>query len=178
LFLEPFPICIRYDEDADKLHASSFLRCVQDASQAALSHVVPWQDLLNHLRVTPDFPNHPLFEVMVTFHDRENGLDFALHGATPLYTWAEGAKFGLMCEFTALADGGILLRLEFDEDLWTRDEILQVERLIVRALDLIVSNVRYADIKTALRDMNALACSSVGQSRVKSKDLFLSSLTT
>lgn len=178
LFLEPFPICIRYDEDADKLHAFSFLRCVQDASQAALSHVVPWQDLLNHLRVTPDFPNHPLFEVMVTFHDRENGLDFALHGATPLYTWAEGAKFGLMCEFTALADGGILLRLEFDEDLWTRDEILQVERLIVRALDLIVSNVRYADIKTALRDMNALACSSVGQSRVKSKDLFLSSLTT
>jgi hypothetical protein len=154
LFLEPIPFRIRFSqertstEDAD---AQAFLRSVRCSSQTALAHAVPWQQLLCHLGIMPDFPNHPLFEVMVTFHSREYALRFGLDGAEELYTWSQGAKFGLMCEFTELANGEILLRLEYDNAVWCEEEIDRIESAIIRAFEMLVRNTRYNEMVSTLR---------------------------
>ncbi|KAL4783354.1 hypothetical protein BJX76DRAFT_368477 [Aspergillus varians] len=158
LFLEPLPFRVHFDPktvaDADT-HA--FLRAVQCSSQAAISHAVPWQDLLCHLDIMPEFPNHPLFETMVTFHSRSEGLKLGVEGVEPLYTWSEGAKFGLMCEFTELHGGGISLRLEYDDVLYTGEEIRRVEKRITAALALLVRNSPYAEMICQLRGVEAIS---------------------
>ncbi|GIJ86440.1 nonribosomal peptide synthase [Aspergillus pseudoviridinutans] len=150
LFLEPLPIRIQFDADHSS-DAQAFLQSVLCSSQAALSHAVPWQDLLCHLGVTPGYPNHPLFETVVTFHERQDALTFALDDTTTLLPWSNGAKFGLMCEFTALPDGRILLRLEYDDTLWDEVEIGRIERSIATSLELFAQNTSYADIIDTLR---------------------------
>ncbi|RHZ46026.1 uncharacterized protein CDV56_102363 [Aspergillus thermomutatus] len=150
LFLEPLPIRIRFAADHSS-DAQAFLRCVLCSSQAALAHAVPWQDLLCHLGVTPEYPNHPLFETMVTFHERQDALTFSLDNANTLLSWSNGAKFGLMCELTALPDGHILLRLEYDDSIWDEVEIGRVERSIARSLELLAQNSSYADMINTLR---------------------------
>ncbi|KAL2842714.1 hypothetical protein BJY01DRAFT_248979 [Aspergillus pseudoustus] len=156
LFLEPIPIRIRFDADnvsnADA-DADAFLRSVRCSSQIALAHAVPWQQLICHLGIMPEFPNHPLFEIMVTFHDHEHALRFDLDGAEELYTWPQGAKFGLMCEFTQLQDGRVLLRLEYDDMLWHEEEISRVEGALIRALEMLVRNVPYREMVTTLRTL-------------------------
>ncbi|KAJ5249273.1 non-ribosomal peptide synthetase [Penicillium chermesinum] len=169
LFLEPIPFRIRFhpentsDETCD---AEAFLQSVRCSSQTALTHAIPWQQLLCHLGITPDFPNHPLFEVMVTFHTREHALRFGLEGAEELYTWAQGAKFGLMCEFTALPNEEILLRLEYDDSIWCEEEIARVETAIIRGLEMLVRNARYDDMVTTLRTAEP-------DSTLRRKDMFL-----
>ncbi|RHZ58270.1 hypothetical protein CDV55_104248 [Aspergillus turcosus] len=150
LFLEPLPIRIRFDADRAS-DAQAFLQCVLCSSQAALSHAVPWQDLLCHLGVTPEYPNHPLFETMVTFHERQDALTFSMDDTTALLTWSNGAKFGLMCEFTALPDGRILLRLEYDDSIWDELEISRIERSITVSLELLAHNSSYTDMINTLR---------------------------
>ena len=155
LFLEPLPFRIQFDPkcipDAD---AHAFLQSVKCSSQAAISHAVPWQDLLCHLGVTPEFPNHPLFETMVTFHTKESGLSLRIDGVEPLYTWSEGAKFGLMCEFTALSDGDIWLRLEYDQRIYSPNEIRHVENRIMTALLLLIRNMAYTEMILQIREVD------------------------
>ncbi|BCS28409.1 nonribosomal peptide synthetase gliP [Aspergillus puulaauensis] len=172
LFLEPIPCRIRFspehasDQDID---AEAFLRSVRCSSQTALAHAVPWQQLLCHLGIMPDFPNHPLFEVMVTFHNQEHALRFGLDGAEQLYTWSQGAKFGLMCEFTELPNGEILLRLEYDDALWCEEEIGRIGSAVICALEMLVRNATYAEMVTTLR--------TVWPEYTRSRDdMFLSSL--
>jgi hypothetical protein len=67
--LEPLPIRIRGDESNKTQTVVDFLHQVQRHSQQALGHAVAWNQLLCHLGVVADYPNHPLFDVMVTFQD-------------------------------------------------------------------------------------------------------------
>lgn len=150
LFLEPLPIQIRFDANHSS-DAQAFLQCVLCSSKAALSHAVPWQDLLCHLGVTPEYPNHPLFETMLTFHERQDALTFSMDGTTTLLTWSNGAKFGLMCEFTSLPDGRILLRLEYDDSVWDELEISRIERSITVSLEVLAHNSSYTDMINTLR---------------------------
>ena len=169
LFLEPIPFRIRFhpknipNETCD---AEAFLQSVRCSSQTALAHAIPWQQLLCHLGIMPDFPNHPLFEVMVTFHNREHALQFGLEGAEGLYTWSQGAKFGLMCEFTELPNEEILLRLEYDDSIWCEEEIARVETAIIRGLEMLVRNAQYDDMLTTLR-------ATKPDSTLRREDMFL-----
>ncbi|GAB1216605.1 hypothetical protein ATERTT37_005821 [Aspergillus terreus] len=155
LFLEPLPFRIQFDPkavpDAD---AHVFLQSVKCSSQAAISHAVPWQELVCHLGVTPEFPNHPLFETMVTFHTKGGGLSLQIDGIEPLYTWSEGAKFGLMCEFTTLSDGDILLRLEYDQGIYAPRDISIIENRIMTALRLLIKNVPWLDLIGELHEVD------------------------
>jgi non-ribosomal peptide synthetase component F len=174
LFLEPLPFRIQFDPKAiPNADAYSFLQSVKCSSQAAISHAVPWQELLCHLDVTPELPNHPLFETMVTFHNRDDRLKLEIEGVEPLYTWSEGAKFGLMCEFTALSNGDILLRLEYDQGLYSTDEICNVEKRIMTSLDLLVKNTAYTDMINQLRAVYGETVSVASESQGA---LFLSPL--
>lgn len=174
LFLEPLPFRIQFNPKViPNADAYSFLQSVKCSSQAAISHAVPWQELLCHLDVTPELPNHPLFETMVTFHSRDDRLKLDIEGVEPLYTWSEGAKFGLMCEFTALSNGDILLRLEYDQGLYSTDEICNVEKRIMTSLDLLMKNTAYTDMINQLREVYGETVSVASENR---GTLFLSPL--
>ncbi|KAL6235270.1 hypothetical protein BDW75DRAFT_230453 [Aspergillus navahoensis] len=152
LFLEPLPFRIQFDpNNITNADAHAFLESVKCSSQAAISHAVPWQELLCHLDVTQEYPSHPLLETMVTFHTTGDRLSLGIDGVEPFYTWSEGAKFGLMCEFTASADGEILLRLEYDEGIYSTEEIHRFEKRITHTLGLLVKNMSYADMISKLR---------------------------
>jgi hypothetical protein len=79
LFLEPLPIRIRYPPLDQSTH-QNFLSTVKHCSRQALSHAVPWNQLLSHLNIEPEFPNHPLFDVMVTFHEADHAVTFPIEG--------------------------------------------------------------------------------------------------
>ena len=153
LFLEPLPIRVRYSPGATSAGSIPYVQSVQETSQSALAHAVPWNQLLQHLDVTPDFPDHPLLDTMVTFHDDRRSPRFPLAGVEPLVTWTEGSKFSLLCEFFAVTDETLLLRLEYDTDISSRARIVTIERLIIEALDCLSTNVPYADIKSRLRQV-------------------------
>jgi len=151
LFLEPLPIRVRYSPNTTAPESISFVQVVQEASQSALAHAVPWNQLLQHLQVTPDFPDHPLLDTMVTFHDDRHAPKFPIRGVEPLITWTEGSKFRLLCEFFAVSEDTLLLRLEHDTDSFSRTSILRIERLIIEALECLVANVPYVEVKARLR---------------------------
>lgn len=156
LFLEPLPIRVKYDRHSSCEHESnleSYLQSVRNSSQAALSHAIPWNQLLDILQITPDFPNHPISDVVVTFHDeRQPRQDsFPIQGVEALYAWAEGSKFKLMCEFMVISEDSLILRLEHDTDFFSPSSILRVELLIRRALEYLVGDVPYVELKAKLR---------------------------
>ncbi|KAF2276642.1 acetyl-CoA synthetase-like protein [Westerdykella ornata] len=148
LFLEPLPVRIYHDPTG----SGTFIQSVKTASRAALSNAVPWHHLLSHLGINPAFPNHPIFEVMVTFHDVHDSVEFTLPGSKPIETWAQGAKFKLMAEFTARSDGALSLRLEYSTECFNEDEIRKVERLIRLALTGLAANEGFDDVRMRLRN--------------------------
>ncbi|KAL2869630.1 nonribosomal peptide synthetase gliP [Aspergillus lucknowensis] len=155
LFLEPLPFRIQFDpKSVPYADAHGFLQSVKCSSQAAISHAIPWQELVCHLGVTPEFPNHPLFETMVTFHTKSGGLSLRVDGVEPLYTWSEGAKFGLMCEFTTLSDGDICLRLEYDEGIYAPHNICNIEHRILTALGLLIRNAPWPEVTGQLCEVD------------------------
>jgi len=115
LFLQPLPVRIKHEwRPTDNREA--FLTTVRKSTQSALAHGLQWHQLLDLMSITPDYPDHPLFDVMVTFHEpqmlRELCMD--IPGIEPCFTWSSGAKFKLMCEFMALSERSIVLRIEYD----------------------------------------------------------------
>jgi len=119
LFLEPLPIRLKYpdnkDEDAHMMGdhpvvnptISTFIHALRKSSQDAVSNGISWDKLLHHLDIKPDYPNHPLFDVMVTFHEQNSALGLSIPGITPLYTWSTGAKFKLMVEMQVVNEGKV-----------------------------------------------------------------------
>ena len=150
LYLEPLPVRI-VCSNADAPATHSYLDIVQQASRAALGFAVPWQQLLDHLQIVPDYPNHPLFETMVTFHDSSNAPAIAIPGIEPCVLWTEGSKFQLMCEFTALSADRLLLRLEFDSECFSDAEIVRVENCVGEALEMLVAEQAYKEIRERLK---------------------------
>ena len=163
LFLEPLPVRIKYSHPLPGDHGElesdtaektiSFLDAVQHAGQSALAHAMPWHQLLAHLGITPRFPNHPLFDVMVTFHGNRQslGLRMAAPEFESCFVWSEGAKFKLMFEFTAVSEETLILRLEYDNDCISKEEITMLQELIPRALELLVRGKEHGAIKDSLK---------------------------
>lgn len=162
LFLEPLPIRIRHpaalgsggdvNTNSSVSQPNSFIHEVRVSSQAALAHAVPWNQLLDHLHITPDIPDHPLFSVMVTFHDDRYQNVPTVPGCKTLYAWSEGAKFKLMTEFLAVSEDTLLLRVEYDPKCYSKKKIELLQRLIVTALSLLILGMNYDEIKSQMRE--------------------------
>ncbi|MCJ1380199.1 hypothetical protein MMC17_003302 [Xylographa soralifera] len=150
LFLEPLPMRVKY-QPADLLESTKFfMDFVQRCSQSAVAHAVPWSKLLQHLKVAPDFPNHPLFDVMVTFHDNRSTQLFQLPSFKQVHTWSGGSKFKLMLEFSALSEEDLVLRIEYDSQCFTSTEITRLQTLIAEALECLVANMTISEARTRL----------------------------
>ena len=151
LFLEPLPIYIKYPSSTASHSPSSFMAAVQEASQLSLNHVVPWNQLLQHLGIQPDFPNHPLFDIMVTFHDDRNAPKSTIPGMERLVTWTDGSKFKLLFEFSAISTDVLLLRVEYDSECYPKEQVIELVELINHALKYMVAGLPYEEMKDSLR---------------------------
>ncbi|KAF2446656.1 acetyl-CoA synthetase-like protein [Karstenula rhodostoma CBS 690.94] len=141
LFLEPLPIRIRYPDAENQ--GASFLESVQRSSRAALLHAAPWNQLLTHLKISHRFPNHPLFEVMVSFHDQRDRITLAIPGAKRIPTWTQGAKFKLMVEFSTTLDEALELRLEYSTETFTQQYMRNLQRIINVALEALMDDMPF-----------------------------------
>lgn len=150
LFLEPLGVRVQFEKDSGR-STLSFLEAVKRSSQAALAHAAPWTQLWRRLDADTEFPNHPLFDVMVTFHAQQDTVRFPLDGVQPLYTWADGSKFKLLFEFAAVSSKCILLRIEYDKMLFSAWDIARTGHLIRTALDLLVRDSSWKETQEALR---------------------------
>ncbi|KAE8416764.1 hypothetical protein BDV36DRAFT_309927 [Aspergillus pseudocaelatus] len=152
LFLEPLPVRIKFGQEAHDNEKASYLDTVQRAVRSSVGHAIHWDQLLEHLQVPTTPPDHPLFDVVVTFHSQShsNGLELSVPGLQTCYTYAEGAKFRLLCEFSALSEDRLLLRLEYDTDCFTEKDIHLLQSRIPLALSLLVQNVPYDMIRQTL----------------------------
>lgn len=174
LFLQPMPIRVprrtKTGEDFGNTDITHFLLAVQDSAQSALSHSIGWTSLIKLLSLSDDDnlrsaadtcgPNHPLFDAMVTFHERSTTgkastlANGAISGIEPLVTWAEGAKFGIMFEFSALRSSVITLRIEYDNSVFSNDEVLTMARRIDIGLEYLcnymASSMKIKDLEDKL----------------------------
>ena len=150
LFLEPLPILLRHTISSPQSHLNSLVESVRACSQAALAHAVPFSEVVRHMNIEPRLPNHPLFDTMVTFHDDRDVLLSAFPGGKRRIVWSDGAKFELMCEFTALQDERVILRIEYDDVVRDEPEVVIFESMILAALDLICSNATFSEAQKLL----------------------------
>lgn len=150
LFLEPLPFRIQYSSSSETASCNSYLRSVQEASRSSLSHAVPWNQLLDHLKVEPTFPNHPLLETMVTFHADPKALQMSLPGVEPLLIWTKGAKFKLLVEFCAVSEETLLLRLEYDTHIFSSSQIHRIRELVLEALRVLLEEIPFAEARKRL----------------------------
>ncbi|PSR83623.1 hypothetical protein BD289DRAFT_369743 [Coniella lustricola] len=162
LFLQPLPIrVVRQSITGVPLEDSQvadFLAAVRDSSRSALGHGIGWTALLNLFSTSNEeadarsAANHPLFDAMVTFHERRGGTisgnssSFLARGAIipgtePLVTWAEGAKFGIMFEFSAISSTAITLRVEYDNSVFTAAEVLIMAERIDAGFEYLCESV-------------------------------------
>ncbi|KAI3321619.1 BcNRPS1, nonribosomal peptide synthetase [Xylariaceae sp. AK1471] len=160
LFLEPLPIRIKYEHGSAGDGAGKFMAAVQEASQHAVSHAIPWHHILEATGADKDktrlYPNHPLLDIMVTFHDhRANAKNkwMSIQGLEPMITQTKGSKFLLLVEFSALVDGVVLLRMEYDNECIPKCEITRVQQLIIEAMGMIMDGRGYSETKQALRSI-------------------------
>lgn len=163
LFLEPLPIRIRYpllglemSRDKSDVHPTnvcSFISAVQQSCRAALSHAMPWHQLLSHLGIGAKFPNHPLFDVMVTFHEPSQEVEFPVEGIEFLPTWTEGAKFCIMAEFTARSSGSLSMRLEYSDECLDETGIHLMANLVLEAIEALVVGDDYPVISNRLKSV-------------------------
>jgi hypothetical protein len=167
LFLEPLPIRIRYPQAKTAARnentnyplelqetTSSFIQTVRQSSRAALSHAMPWDQLLSQLNITRTVPDSPIFDAMVSFHEADQALRPEIPGLEVLPTWTDGAKFKLMAEFSAVPDGSLWLRLEYSTECFDTNEIKCLHKLIVTALEGLITRLQYSKVKEVLRLLN------------------------
>ncbi|KAF2198590.1 acetyl-CoA synthetase-like protein [Delitschia confertaspora ATCC 74209] len=153
LFLEAIPIRIRYNHNQEQ----SFIKSVQSSSQSALSNGISWNQVLQAMGYTsdnrPEYPNNPVLDTVVTFHDDRKSPKLPIDGLDPLYTYGHGAKFALMVEFTALTDESVIVRCEYDDAIISKAMITKIEDLILESLRSIADGMEYGAIKERLRNL-------------------------
>lgn len=157
LYVQPLPIRVQYpvrDRKFESPHA--YVMAVQSASQAAISHAEPWDSLRRIWNEKLACADKSIFDVMVTFTEEFAEMNLPLAGSEPLFTWAEGSKFPLMCEFLATQKGSVILRLEYDEDILSKDDTMNVGNKIIQTFSLLSTGCTLAGIQDVL-SMSALS---------------------
>ncbi|KIX09578.1 uncharacterized protein Z518_00658 [Rhinocladiella mackenziei CBS 650.93] len=174
LFLEPLPVRVEYPPislgstlsggKAEPPNNEDFLRVVQRSSQAAFGHAVSWNQLLDLMSIAPRYPNHPLLDAVVTFHDfsSQRSLRPRLAGVKPHYCWSEGSKFKIMVEWHAISDAHLAMRIEYDAACFTGASIDLICQRILHAMELLLSEKEYLSIK---REIQSVTASSGGDNR-------------
>lgn len=178
LFLEPLPVRVRYTapKSDDANDAQDFLDSVRASAIAAVAHAVPWHKFVAQTypacqqqqthpslaSLCPAEPDAP-FETMVTFHHADNSVRLDIPGVVPRMTWADGAKFSLMTEFTALENGSVVLRAEYDTQRYATGDVDRIVSATAAAIDMLIASERsIAEIKQSLRGASpVLDCSLI-----------------
>ncbi|KAH8722621.1 hypothetical protein GQ44DRAFT_587702, partial [Phaeosphaeriaceae sp. PMI808] len=158
LFLQPLPI--RIPRSDPKASITAFLKAVQQSAQACLSHGMDWGALMellansnnDDLRTAANTPapNHPLFNTMVTFHELDSTPSNRIDGIKPVVSWAEGSKFAIMFEFTAVSASRVTLRLEYDSDLFSHEEVCKLAARVNLGLELLCQNLTVEELEQNL----------------------------
>ncbi|KAI0549811.1 hypothetical protein F4679DRAFT_545657 [Xylaria curta] len=151
LFLQPLPVRVQYSSKDSQVSAKPYLREVRRSATAALAHAVPWQNLLEGLHIAPNYPDNPIFKVMVTFHTPDVAAKLDISGLVPCLSWADGSKFSLLVEFTALDEGELVLRVEYDTDNYSVADIDTLVANITTALSMLLSDRPCNEIKRTIR---------------------------
>lgn len=145
LFLEPLPVRIsvesRSGTDGDP-HIREFIRSVQESSQLALAHSMPWSNLMHQLGLPFPSSEPQLFSCCVTFHDdRGTAPPLSIDGVEGQYMVAEGAKFPLLVEWHAhrAVDGQerLTMRIEYDTNWLSTQFIEIIEALLVQCFRIL-----------------------------------------
>ena len=152
LFLQPLPVRIKYGKGSSEC----FMQSVKSSSQLALAHAIQWHQLLQHLNIHANYPNHPLFDIMVTMHDfrNTNKLQMNIAGFDESFVWSEGAKFKLLCEFTALPNGKMLLRMEYDAGVVSDTVIERLRNTIPIAMRMVSCGIDHDVMKLSLGNVD------------------------
>jgi hypothetical protein len=100
---------------------------------------------------------------MVTFHSHQSSLKVPLDGTQPLYTWAQGSKFKLLFEISAISEDDLILRIEYDDALFSQQEINRTESLFRTALDLLSRGSEWGQIKAKLKGAMDITPDTSGQ---------------
>ncbi|KAI0817165.1 hypothetical protein GGR55DRAFT_619301 [Xylaria sp. FL0064] len=164
------------EEDLGDACVADFLLAVQGSQRSALSHGIAWTSLMGLLTRSDDEnlrsaaaargPNHPLFEAMVTFHERDTARKASsigdqaakLKGVEPLITWGEGAKFGIMFEFSIVGTSVITLRIEYDTSLFSANEVVTMAGRIDGGLEYLC---RHMKSTTKVRDFEEILSNNI-----------------
>lgn len=138
--------------------STSYLETVRRSSQMALANAMPWQQLLEVIGNHTVYPSHPLFEVMVSFHEssQTKSIGHVIPGVVPCFAWSEGSKFKLMVEFSAFGEEVLMLRLEHDTAMFRAEAIYRLETMIPMALEMLTDSGRDIRVSAIMR-----ACSGV-----------------
>ncbi|KAF5572592.1 non-ribosomal peptide synthetase [Fusarium pseudoanthophilum] len=122
LFLQPLPIRVKHSRS---IRGSSFLQSTQCSMQAAVAHATCWDRIVDALDVNRQYPNHPIFDIMVTFLDNRmvSQLKLDIPSFESRHIWANGAKFKLMFEFMEVRDSSLALRIEYDNSCISLHEV-------------------------------------------------------
>lgn len=170
LFLEPLPVRVhhRSSRSSSKSDAQNFLDSVCSSAKSALAHAVPWYRLVAYLTdvyspqssesslpwlLSATEPHVP-FDTMVTFHTAATGVSTGIPGLKQRMTWAAGAKFSLMTEFSALPNGSVVLRAEYDTQRYTSCDIDHLISATAAAFDMLISDEKsVVEMKATLRSL-------------------------
>lgn len=90
---------------------------------------------------------------MITFHDDREETKSPIPDCKTLYTWSEGAKFGLMTEFLAVSQDTLMLRIEYDTACYESKDVELVQHLIVTALRDLVIEAGHDEMKERMREI-------------------------
>lgn len=104
-----------------------------------------------HLNTNTDWLDHPIFDVMVTFHAADQRLHLEFQGLRPLRTWTESAEFKIIAEFSANCRGTLSLRQEYSTECFSETDAILLQELIMSALNELVKQMHYKDIIKKLR---------------------------
>nr|ABV48729.1 non ribosomal peptide synthase [Penicillium lilacinoechinulatum] len=130
LFLDRLPLRIKTPSNAD---CAGILESMREASQRAVAYAIPFEQILNILRLPRTIRQHPIFEVMVTFHLKgavEDCLDISGLDVQREMCYSPGSKFLLMFEWTELEEDHWVLRIEYDHHQITPATINSIDQAL------------------------------------------------
>jgi len=102
---------------------------VRDASLAAYAHEdVPFDKLLQRLKVERDLSRHPLFQVWFALHDQGETLSLPRAQVSAFEVHSRTARLDLSLEMTELVTRGLKGVFEYSTDLFDRSTIARLAR--------------------------------------------------
>ena len=127
-------------------------------SRTPIAHAVPWHQLLELIGSDTAYPSHPLFDIMVSFHEscQTEKIGQVVPGVKPCFAWSEGSKFKLMVEFSSFGEEVLMMRLEHDTEIFGAEEIYRLERMIPMALEILTNYGRDMKVESIIKDLRGV----------------------